>query len=222
MRKGKRLIALGEFDSQGQGAWRAPNATTVMTEDETRRPPITRRATHSCRSTSSNDPLHKVTIILRGRALGVTWNLPERDRYSMSMKQMKARPRSASAAASPNSSSTADELNTGASNDIQQATDMARSMVMEYGMSDKLGWLRYRDNQDEVFLGHSVSRAQNMSEETAKRSTPKSAARRGRREDGAAGHRPSRRTVPAPGALLEYETLSGEEGQRLAARTSPR
>src|SRR3546814_7934260 len=61
-----------------------------------------------------------------------------------------------------------DELNTGASNDIQQATDMARSMVMEYGMSEKLGWLRYRDNQDEVFLGHIVSRAQNMSEETAK------------------------------------------------------
>src|SRR3546814_11853469 len=61
-----------------------------------------------------------------------------------------------------------DELNTGASNDIQQATDMARSMVMEYGMSEKLGWLRYRDNQDEVFLGHSVSRSQNMSEETAK------------------------------------------------------
>src|SRR3546814_6504575 len=61
-----------------------------------------------------------------------------------------------------------DELNTGASNDIQQATDMARSMVMEYGMSDKLGWLRYRDNQDEVFLGHSVSRAQNMSEAPAK------------------------------------------------------
>src|SRR3546814_15191976 len=61
-----------------------------------------------------------------------------------------------------------DELNTGASNDIQQATEMARSMVMEYGMSDKLGWLRYRDNQDEVFLGHSVSRAQNMSEDTAR------------------------------------------------------
>src|SRR3546814_8547692 len=58
-----------------------------------------------------------------------------------------------------------DELNTGASNDIQQATDMARSMVMEYGMSEKLGWLRYRDNQDEIFLGHSVSRAQNRSEE---------------------------------------------------------
>src|SRR3546814_11270970 len=65
-------------------------------------------------------------------------------------------------------SSDLDELNTGASNDIQQATDMARSMVMEYGMSEKLGWLRDRDNQDEVFLGHSVSRAQNMSEETAK------------------------------------------------------
>src|SRR3546814_13985016 len=60
-----------------------------------------------------------------------------------------------------------DELNTGASNDIQQATDMARSMVMEYGMSEKIGWLRYRDNQDEVFLGHSVSCEETKSEETA-------------------------------------------------------
>ncbi len=82
------------------------------------------------------DPLHKVTIIPRGRALGVTWNLPERDRYSMTMKQMKARlalcfgGRIAEQLIYGN-----DELNTGASNDIQQATDMARSMVMEYGMS---------------------------------------------------------------------------------------
>src|SRR3546814_5605978 len=61
-----------------------------------------------------------------------------------------------------------DELNTGASNDIQQATDLARSMVMEYGMSEKLGWLRYRDNQEEVCLGHSVARNQVVSDVTAR------------------------------------------------------
>ena len=70
-----------------------------------------------------------------------------------------------------------DELNTGASNDIQQATEMARSMVMEYGMSEKLGWLRYRDNQDEVFLGHSVARsAERVGRDRAARSTRRSAA----------------------------------------------
>ena len=105
-----------------------------------------------------------MTIIPRGRALGVTWNLPERDRYSMTMKQMKARlalcfgGRIAEQLIYGN-----DSLNTGASNDIQQATDMARAMVMEYGMSEKLGWLRYRDNQEEVFLGHSVARSQSVS-----------------------------------------------------------
>src|SRR3546814_10461344 len=98
-----------------------------------------------------NDPLHKVTIIPRGRALGVTWNLPERDRYSQNMKQMKARLALCfGGRIAEQLIYGKDELNTGASNDIQQATDMARSMVMEYGMSEKLGWLRYRDNQDEV------------------------------------------------------------------------
>ncbi|MGQ2931439.1 MAG: ATP-dependent zinc metalloprotease FtsH, partial [Sphingopyxis sp.] len=109
-----------------------------------------------------------------------------------------------------------DELNTGASNDIQQATDMARSMVMEYGMSEKLGWLRYRDNQDEVFLGHSVSRAQNMSEDTARLIDAE--VRRLVEE----GENVARKVLTdnldelhlLAAALLEYETLSGEESKR--------
>jgi cell division protease FtsH len=163
------------------------------------------------------DPLHKVTIIPRGRALGVTWNLPERDRYSMTMKQMKARlalcfgGRIAEQLIYGD-----DELNTGASNDIQQATDMARSMVMEYGMSEKLGWLRYRDNQDEVFLGHSVSRNQNMSEETAR--LIDSEVRRLVEE----GEGTARQVLTdnldelhrLSAALLEFETLNGDEAKR--------
>jgi cell division protease FtsH len=113
----------------------------------------------------------------------------------------------------------ADELNTGASNDIQQATDMARSMVMEYGMSEKLGWLRYRDNQDEVFLGHSVSRNQSVSEATAQMIDQE--VRRLIEEAEATA-----RTVLTEkleelhrlaGALLEYETLSGDEAKRVIA-----
>ncbi len=112
-----------------------------------------------------------------------------------------------------------DELNTGASNDIQQATDMARSMVMEYGMSEKLGWLRYRDNQDEVFLGHSVSRSQHMSEDTAR--LIDSEVRRIVEE----GERTAREVLSEnldqlhrlATALLEYETLNGEESKKAIA-----
>src|SRR3546814_20679851 len=108
-----------------------------------------------------NYPLHKVTIIPRGRALGVTMNLPESERYSLKFKEITAK------LAMMFGGRMAEELiygvenvSTGASNDIQQATNMARRMVTEWGMSDKLGRLRYVDNQEEVFLGHSVSRSQ--------------------------------------------------------------
>ncbi|MGQ0588857.1 MAG: ATP-dependent zinc metalloprotease FtsH, partial [Sphingosinicella sp.] len=102
------------------------------------------------------------------------------------------------------------------SNDIQQATDMARSMVMEYGMSEKLGWLRYRDNQEEVFLGHSVARSQSVSEETS-RLIDQEIKRLIEEAEGVARqvltdnldelHRLAT-------ALLEYETLTGEEAKR--------
>ncbi|MBA3896707.1 MAG: ATP-dependent metallopeptidase FtsH/Yme1/Tma family protein [Sphingomonadaceae bacterium] len=170
-RKGKRLIAMLEFEeAKDKVMMGAERRSMVMTEDE-KKATAYHEAGHALVSlhVPGCDPLHKVTIIPRGRALGVTWNLPERDRYSMSMKQMKARLALAfGGRIAEQLIYGADELNTGASNDIQQATEMARGMVMEYGMSEKLGWLRYKDNQDEVFLGHSVARMQSISEETAR------------------------------------------------------
>jgi cell division protease FtsH len=109
-----------------------------------------------------------------------------------------------------------DELNTGASNDIQQATDMARAMVMEYGMSEKLGWLRYKDNQEEVFLGHSVSRSQSVSEQTAQLIDQE--VRRLIEEAEAAARGVLTEHIDElhrlAGALLEYETLNGEESKK--------
>jgi cell division protease FtsH len=109
-----------------------------------------------------------------------------------------------------------DELNTGASNDIQQATDMARAMVMEYGMSEKLGWLRYRDNQEEVFLGHSVSRSQSVSEETAR--LIDSEVRRLIEEAEGTARKVLTEHIDElhrlAGALLEFETLTGEESKK--------
>ncbi|HEY6916609.1 MAG TPA: ATP-dependent zinc metalloprotease FtsH [Allosphingosinicella sp.] len=218
-RKGKRLVAMKEFEeAKDKVMMGAERKSMVMTEDE-KKATAYHEAGHALVSlhVPGCDPLHKVTIIPRGRALGVTWNLPERDRYSMSMKQMKARLALAfGGRIAEQLIYGEDELNTGASNDIQQATDMARAMVMEYGMSEKLGWLRYRDNQDEVFLGHSVSRAQHMSEQTARLIDEE--VRRLVEE----GETTARKVLTdnldelhnLAAALLEYETLSGEEAKK--------
>ncbi|MBC2778673.1 ATP-dependent zinc metalloprotease FtsH [Parasphingopyxis marina] len=217
-RKGKRLVAMDEFEeAKDKVMMGSERKSMIMTEDE-KRATAYHEAGHALVSlhVKGCDPLHKVTIIPRGRALGVTWNLPDRDRYSMSMEQMKARLALAfGGRIAEQLIYGEDSLNTGAANDIQQATDMARAMVMEYGMSEKLGWLRYRDNQDEVFLGHSVARNQQVSEETFK--VIDSEIRRLIEEaEGTA------RAVltdnldelhKLAGALLEYETLSGEEAK---------
>ena len=116
-----------------------------------------------------HEPLHKVTIIPRGRALGVTMFLPERDKYSQSKTEIKAM------LASLFGGRVAEELifgqdkvTTGASDDIKRATGLARRMVTEFGFSEKLGPLRYSENEEEVFLGHSVTQRKNVSDATAK------------------------------------------------------
>ncbi len=218
-RMGKRLVAMKEFElAKDKVMMGAERKSMVMTEEE-KRATAHHEAGHALVSLHVDgcDPLHKVTIIPRGRALGVTWNLPERDRYSMSMKQMKARLALCFGGRIAEQLIYGEEsLNTGASNDIQQATEMARAMVMEYGMSERLGWLRYRDNQEEVFLGHSVSRAQHVSEETAQL-IDQEIRRLVEEAEGVA------RTVLTDhldelhrlaNALLEYETLTGEEAKR--------
>jgi cell division protease FtsH len=221
-RKGKRLVAMLEFEeAKDKVMMGAERKSMVMTEDE-KKATAYHEAGHALVSLHVDgcDPLHKVTIIPRGRALGVTWNLPDRDRYSMSMKQMKARLALCfGGRIAEQLIYGMDSLNTGASNDIQQATDMARAMVMEYGMSEKLGWLRYRDNQDEVFLGHSVARSQTVSEDTA-RLIDQEVRRLVEEGENVA------RTVLTDNlhelhrlaeALLEHETLSGDESKRAIA-----
>ncbi len=218
-RKGKRLVAMDEFEeAKDKVMMGSERKSMVMTEEE-KRSTAYHEAGHALVSlhVPGCDPLHKVTIIPRGRALGVTWNLPDRDRYSMSMQQMKARLALAfGGRIAEQLIYGEDSLNTGAANDIQQATDMARAMVMEYGMSEKLGWLRYRDNQDEVFLGHSVARNQQVSEETFRlidaevRALIEEAEKRARKvltDNIDELHKLAE-------ALLEYETLTGDEAKK--------
>ena len=114
------------------------------------------------------DPVHKVTIIPRGRALGVTMQLPEGDRYSMDRDRML------NTIAVLFGGRIAEEvfmgqMTTGASNDFERATGIARDMVTRYGMSDLLGPMVYADNEGEVFLGRSVTKTTNMSEETMRK-----------------------------------------------------
>jgi cell division protease FtsH len=165
-------------------------------------------------SVPQHDPLHKVTIIPRGRALGVTMSLPERDRLSMTKLEMESR------LAMMFGGRVAEEIifgpenvTTGAANDIQQATGLARRMVSEFGMSEKLGRVRYHANDQEVFLGHAVTQTQNVSEATAEVidaeirrliETSESTAKKILTERIDDLHKIAR-------GLLEYETLSGEE-----------
>ncbi len=219
-RRGRKTVSMLECEAAKDRVMMGSERRSMVMTDEEKRSTAYHESGHALVSllVPGNDPLHKVTIIPRGRALGVTWNLPERDRFSMNMKQMKARlalcfgGRIAEQLIYGN-----DELNTGASNDIQQATRMARAMVMEYGMSEKLGWLRYRENQDEVFLGHSVARTHNISEETARlideevRKLVEEAEATARKV--LTDHLEDLHTVTK--ALLEYETLSGDEVKAL-------
>jgi cell division protease FtsH len=148
----------------------AERRSMVMTEDE-KKMTAYHEAGHALvmLNVEGHEPLHKVTIIPRGRALGVTMWLPERDKLSQTRTELEA------LIASMFGGRVAEELiygkknvTTGAGNDIQQATNLARRMVMEFGFSDKLGPLRYETNQEEVFLGHSVAQQRNISDDTAR------------------------------------------------------
>jgi cell division protease FtsH len=161
-----------------------------------------------------SDPLHKVTIIPRGRALGVTMNLPERDKYGMTLTELTSK------IAMMFGGRVAEELifgkenvTTGASSDIQQATALARRMIMEFGMSDKLGRVRYSSNEQEVFLGHSVAQQQNMSEATAKLIDDEVRLMIETGENTARDilHTKKDDLHKIAKALLEFETLSGDE-----------
>jgi cell division protease FtsH len=170
-RKGKRSVTMSEFEhAKDKVMMGAERRSMVMTEDE-KKLTAYHEGGHALVMlyAEGHEPLHKVTIIPRGRALGITMFLPERDKYSQSKMELEAM------VTSLFGGRVAEELifgsqkiTTGASDDIRRATGLARRMVTEYGFSDKLGPLRYSDNEEEVFLGHSVTQRKNVSDATAK------------------------------------------------------
>ena len=170
-RKAKRVVGMLELEeAKDKVLMGAERRSMVMNEDE-KRLTAYHEGGHALvmLHVPSHEPLHKVTIIPRGRALGVTMWLPERDKYSMSKVELQAQVASLfGGRVAEEITFGPDKVTTGASDDIRRATDIARRMVTEYGFSDKLGPLRYTDNQGEVFLGHSVTQQKNVSDATAR------------------------------------------------------
>src|SRR5918999_3939205 len=219
-RRNKRLVTHQEFeDSKDKVMMGAERRSMAMTEEE-KLATAYHEAGHAIVNmlVPGNDPLHKVTIIPRGRALGVTMSLPERDKLSYSKQWCDGKIAMCfGGRVAEQLIYGMDHLNTGASSDIMQATELARRMVTEWGMSEKLGPLRYNENQQEVFLGHAITQRQNMSEDTARLIDQEIRRIVTEGEDTAweilSAHRKELEAVTQ--ALMEYETISGEECQGL-------
>jgi len=215
-RRNKRMVTQAEFEeAKDKVMMGAERKSLVMTEEE-KMLTAYHESGHAIVGLNvvATDPIHKATIIPRGRALGMVMQLPERDKLSMSLEQMTSR------LAIMMGGRVAEELifgrekvTSGASSDIEQATRLARMMVTRWGLSEELGTVSYGENQDEVFLGMSVSRTQNASEATVQKIDKE--IRRFVEE----GYREATRILTEKRAdletlakgLLEFETLSGDE-----------
>ncbi len=176
-RKNKRIVTYQEFeDAKDKVMMGAERRSMVMTEDEKKLTAYHEggHALVSYNMLPHYDPIHKATIIPRGRALGMVMNLPERDKHGYSIKYLKAR------LAVCFGGRVAEELIFGKDNittgagggngsDINQATQLARAMVTKYGMSEEMGPVEYGENQEEVFLGRSVTQTQSVSEAVAQK-----------------------------------------------------
>jgi len=215
-RKNRRMVTMSDFEMAKDKVMMGAERRSMAMNEEEKKLTAYHEGGHAivALNVPLADPVHKATIVPRGRALGMVMQLPEGDRYSMKYQQMTSR------LAIMMGGRVAEEIifgkeniTSGASSDIKAATDLARNMVTRWGYSDLLGTVSYGDNQDEVFLGHSVARTQNVSEETARLidSEVKRLVQYGLDE--------ARRILTEKiedlhtlgKALLEYETLSGEE-----------
>jgi cell division protease FtsH len=215
-RRGKRVVGMAELeDAKDKVMMGAERRSMAMTEEE-KKLTAYHEAGHAIVAIHepASDPIHKATIIPRGRALGMVMRLPEGDRISMSKEKLHADLAVAMGGRiAEEMIFGAEKVTTGASSDIKMATDMSRRMVMEWGMSDELGPINYGSDREEVFLGYSMGQQKNMSATTAnkvdaevKRIVDEAYARA---KKTLTDHRSELETLAK--ALLEYETLDGEE-----------
>ena len=215
-RLGKRVVAMAEFEAAKDKVMMGTERRSLVMSEAEKRMTAYHEGGHAlCAMHEPEcDPVHKATIIPRGRALGLVMSLPEGDRYSKSKSKLLSELTMAMGGrAAEEIIFGPDKVSNGAAGDIKMATDQARRMITEWGMSDKLGMIAYGDNSQELFLGHSVTQTKNVSEATAReidaeikdiidRAYVK--AKRILTENIEELHRLAR-------GLLEHETLSGDE-----------
>jgi cell division protease FtsH len=225
-RANKRLVDHQDFEkAKDKIMMGAERKSMVMSEDE-KKLTAYHEAGHAIvgLSVPDHDPVYKVTIIPRGRALGVTMFLPEEDRYSYTKQRLNSQICSLfGGRIAEELIFGADKVTTGASNDIERATEIARNMVTKWGLSDKLGPLAYTENEGEVFLGRSVTQTKSVSDETAH--TIDQEVRRvidfnyGRAKQILQDNLPRLHVMAE--TLLKYETIDAEQIKRIMAGEDP-
>ena len=215
-RKNKKVVTMEDIEeAKDKVMMGAERRSMVMTEDD-KKLTAYHEGGHALVAINekASDPIHKATIIPRGKALGLVWTLPERDKYSHTREYLEANiSKAMGGRVAEELIFGHDKVTSGASSDIQMATKLAKDMVTRFGMSKELGPLTYGENEDEVFLGRSITRHQHMSEETANKVDIEI------KKIVDAGYQRAKKIITEKiddlhkiaKALLLYETLSGEE-----------
>ena len=224
-RRSGRVVEMQDFEKAKDKIMMGPERKSMVMPEEERKNTAYHEAGHAlvARLLPKTDPVHKVTIIPRGRALGVTMQLPEGDRYSMDKLRMLDTI-SVLFGGRIAEEVFMDQMTTGASNDFERATAIARDMVTRYGMTDELGPMVYADNEGEVFLGRSITKTTNMSEETMQKVDQQirkiideqyAIARRLIEDNKDKMHAMAK-------ALLEWETIDAEQIEEIMQGRDPR
>jgi len=225
-RKNKRMVTLEDFENAKDKVMMGSERRSMVMSEEEKKLTAYHEAGHAVATLHSpaSDPIHKATIIPRGRALGMVMRLPEKDQFAMRKDQMKAHLLIATGGRIAEEMIFGkDKITNGAASDIQMVTNLAKKMITEWGMSEKLGRLRYNNDSEEVFLGHSVAQSKNLSDSTAKliddevrllAEEAENNCRKILQENIEELH-----TVA--NGLLEYETLTGEEIKDLIKGIKP-
>ncbi|MGZ5251510.1 MAG: ATP-dependent metallopeptidase FtsH/Yme1/Tma family protein, partial [Caldimonas sp.] len=224
-RRSGRVVEMVDFEKAKDKIMMGPERKSMIMPEEERRNTAYHESGHAlvARMLPKTDPVHKVTVIPRGRALGVTMQLPETDRYSLDKDRML------STISVLFGGRIAEEvfmhqMTTGASNDFERATSIARDMVTRYGMSELLGPMVYAENEGEVFLGRSVTKQVNVSERTMQKVD--SEIRRIIDEQYAIARKlieDNQDKIHAMAkALLEYETIDAEQIEDIMSGKTPR
>jgi len=219
-RRNRRVVTMAEFESAKDKVMMGAERRSMVMTDEEKKLTAYHEAGHALVAINmpQSDPLHKVTIIPRGRALGLTMYLPERDRLSHTLQWCVSRlAMTFGGRVAEEMIFGLDNVTNGASSDITQATRLARAMIMEWGMSEKLGRVRYNSNEQEVFLGHAITQTTHISPETARLIDDEV---RRLIEDAEANARRilterEKELHALANGLLEYETLTGDEVRAL-------